>query len=114
MATIERLICASEAVVERGDGVRFDVGAEAAFVIRFDGKVHAFLNRCAHLPMELDWLAGKFFDNEGGHLVCSTHGATYDPVSGRCVGGPCRGGGLARLAVFERDRLIYLKEEGDG
>jgi len=24
-------------------------------VVRFDGKPHAFLNQCGHLPVELDW-----------------------------------------------------------
>jgi nitrite reductase/ring-hydroxylating ferredoxin subunit len=76
--------------------------------VRYQGSVRAYLNRCGHMPMELDWEQGKFFDREGLHLVCSTHGALYEPGSGRCLGGPCTGG-LVPIAVEERDGMIYLK-----
>ncbi len=91
-------ICASNAVAERGKGVRFPVtaGGEArtGFVVRYHGQVHAYLNRCAHVPIELDWAEGEFFESSGIYLMCSTHGAIYSPDTGACVGGPCRGGRL--------------------
>jgi len=40
---------------------------------------------------ELDWQPGEFFDIAGVYLVCSTHGAIFEPNSGLCVAGPCRG-----------------------
>ena len=93
MADAQRLICESAALVDSGDGVRFEVEVagrlEPAFAIRFDGTAHAYLNRCAHMPMELDWKPGKFFDFEGLLLICSTHGAIYEPETGKCLGGPC-------------------------
>jgi len=102
----------SDALVDSGDGVRFDVrrGEESipAFALRFDGRVHAYLNRCAHMPMELDWKPGRFFDGEGLLLVCSTHGAVYAPDNGACLGGPCTGP-LVRLEVDERDGQVFLK-----
>ena len=107
------VICRGSALAERGDGVRFMVlireRAQAAFAIRVDGRAHAYLNACAHLPMELDWNAGKFFDSEQAVLLCSTHGAAYDPSTGECRGGPCRGGALVRIAVVERDQHVYLE-----
>ena len=112
MAAAERLICASEALVDSGDGVRFEArwGGEtvAAFAVRYDGQVRAYLNRCAHMAMELDWKPGRFFDAEGLLLVCSTHGAVYAPDTGACLGGPCSRA-LARLDVEERDGAVYLK-----
>lgn len=112
MALSERLICRSDALADSGDGVRFEVrrGDETvpAFVIRYDGQVHAYLNRCAHMPMEMDWTPGRFFDCEGLLLVCSTHGAMYAPDTGMCLGGPCNGA-LARVEVEERSGGVYLK-----
>jgi nitrite reductase/ring-hydroxylating ferredoxin subunit len=56
-----------------------------------------------HVAMELDWVAGQFFDLDGEALLCATHGASYDPADGHCMGGPCAGrGGLRRLQVIEK------------
>lgn len=112
MAAEPRLICASEALAEGGDGVRFVVdefGLEVpAFAIRFRGRVHAYVNRCAHVPVELDWVEGAFFDLERRLIMCATHGAVYDPESGRCLGGPCRGASLRPVHVVEREGAVWL------
>lgn len=115
MAAEPRLICASEALVERGDGVRFELELAGevvpAFAIRYNGRVHAYVNRCAHVPIELDWLHGAFFDMYRHLLICSTHGALYDPATGHCVGGPCRGGRLKPVRVCEREGGVWLEGE---
>jgi nitrite reductase/ring-hydroxylating ferredoxin subunit len=112
MAAAERVICASSALAEAGNGVRFEVAwageTVPAFVVRYAGAPRAYLNRCAHVPMELDWNPGKFFDFSQTLLVCSTHGAAYDPLTGHCIGGPCRGARLTRLPVTERDGMVLL------
>lgn len=114
MAQAQRVICASAALADGGKGVRFTLerhGARAAaFAIRHDGSVHAYLNSCAHIPIELDWLEGEFFDKSGVYLICSTHGATYEPATGYCIMGPCKGQHLRALKVDERDGKIYLLE----
>lgn len=112
MAESERLICEASALVDSGRGVRFEVeyfGESApAFVVRKAGKVHGYLNRCAHVAMELDWQEGVFFDFDGRDLLCSTHGALYDAASGRCLGGPCNGSPLVKLRLEERNGLVYF------
>ena len=118
MADTERLICASEALHDAGTAVRFEVtyfGEIApAFVVRFDGRVYGYLNRCGHMPMELDWREGEVFDLGGRELICSTHGATYSADSGKCLGGPCGGTPLVPLQVEERDGKVYFKDGDDG
>jgi nitrite reductase/ring-hydroxylating ferredoxin subunit len=109
-------LCGSDALQESGIGLRFEVVAGGnrcpAFAIRHDGQVHAYLNRCAHVPMELDWISGHFLDAEQGALVCSTHGALYEPETGRCAGGPCNGrGGLRPLRVQERELAVYWQPD---
>ncbi|MCX7172781.1 MAG: Rieske 2Fe-2S domain-containing protein [Proteobacteria bacterium] len=111
---VEGPICSSAALVDGGEGVRFSVErhgvSEPAFAIRHERVVYAYLNRCGHIPVELDWQPGKFIDDSGLYLVCSTHGALYAPKSGRCLGGRCDGKGLIPLGTIERDGSIYLKE----
>ena len=118
MADEERLICAAQALVDSGKAVRFEVeyfGENApAFVVRFDGRVYGYLNRCGHMPMELDWREGEVFDLGGRELICSTHGATYAADSGKCLGGPCGGRSLVALQVEERDGRVFFKGIDDG
>jgi nitrite reductase/ring-hydroxylating ferredoxin subunit len=108
-------ICASEDVAERGKGVRFPVTsageARTGFVVRYNNVVHAYLNRCAHVPIELDWAEGEFFESSRSLLMCSTHGAIYMPDTGICAGGPCRGGRLRAIVVLERDGQIYWRPD---
>lgn len=108
-------ICDSDALADGGKGVRFPVTAggedTSGFVVRFAGIVHAYLNRCAHVPIELDWNEGEFFDSSGLYLMCSTHGAIYMPESGRCAGGPCRGGRLRPITVLEKEGQVFWEPD---
>ena len=117
MVAGERLICPGTALVEGGQGWRFEVDGEGgktpAFAVRYRGQVHAYLNRCAHVPMELDWKPGEFFDVTGLYLICTTHGALYDPATGICHGGRCDRRGLEKLPVVERNGEVFLYQEGD-
>ncbi|MEZ5651911.1 MAG: Rieske 2Fe-2S domain-containing protein [Burkholderiaceae bacterium] len=106
-------MCAPHALVEGGDGVRFEVetpqGRRPAFAIRFDGRVRAYLNQCSHVAIELDWIEGQFFHDDTRYLICATHGALYDSATGACAGGPCSGRGLTALAADERADGIYVQ-----
>lgn len=115
MADNERIICESHLLIEREHGLRFDLpelGERATgFAVRYNGTVYAFVNQCAHVSIELDWNEGDFFDLSKNYLICSTHGAHYDPQSGYCVMGPCKGRSLQPIAVTERDNKILINLE---
>jgi nitrite reductase/ring-hydroxylating ferredoxin subunit len=108
-------VCTADAVEEGGKGIRFPVtaGSEDAtgFVVRYGGKVYGYLNRCAHVPIELDWNEGDFFESGGLYLICATHGAMYAPETGRCEGGPCRGGRLRCIEVVEKDNQVFWQPD---
>ena len=113
----EHHLCASADLQERGKAVVFDVllwrRPERAFALRFDGRVVAYMNRCAHVPTELDWQPGEFLDLDRRWIICSIHGATYEPSTGECIYGPCRGGRLMPLEVAERDGQVYWYPRAD-
>lgn len=101
-------LCASAELAETGDAFLFEVidhedGGKPvpAFAVRYEGQALAFLNRCAHIPAPMDWLPGKFWDADRRYLICSVHGALYDPPQGLCVSGPCPGARLQALRVSE-------------
>jgi nitrite reductase/ring-hydroxylating ferredoxin subunit len=114
-------VCAAEDLIDGGHCVRraarYLDGDAVVFFVRYDGRVYGYLNRCAHVPMELDWVEGQFFESSGIYLMCATHGAIYAPDTGRCVGGPCRGARLRPVEVEERDtpegRAVFWLPDGD-
>jgi nitrite reductase/ring-hydroxylating ferredoxin subunit len=103
-------LCNSRDLVDGGLAVPFDViyGGQTcrAFAIRYRGQTHAYLNRCTHVAMEMDWQPNRFFDDSGRWLLCSTHGAAYQPASGACAGGPCRGS-LVRIGLTESGGVVH-------
>lgn len=109
-ASEPQALCASTELEERGQAYVFDVleygKPQRAFALRIDGRVVAYLNRCAHVPVEMDWQPGQFLDADRAFIVCSIHGAIYDPTQGRCLGGPCNGKRLQALRVTEADGQV--------
>ena len=57
-------LCNSNELVEAGQAVPFDVVYAGqtcrAFAVRYKGLPHAYLNRCTHVAMELDWQPNQF------------------------------------------------------
>ena len=103
-------LCASEALRDGGPAVAFELQFRGrvcrAFAVRYEGAVHAYLNRCTHVAMEMDYQEGQFFDDTGRWLLCSTHGAAYAPDTGACAGGPCQGG-LVKIALSESNGQVH-------
>ena len=120
------VICSASAVKDQDEGFRFmvrtsDIASKVgsvdhridetlpAFVIRYDGQAHAYLNRCAHVAMELDWQPGQFFTLDKTALICASHDAQYLPDTGECISGPCpHGATLIKLNIEEKDGKIFL------
>lgn len=104
-------LCESAALQEVGDAVTFEVlewgRAVPAFAVRYDQVALAYLNRCAHVPAEMDWQPGKFWDMDKRFIICSVHGALYDPPNGQCVSGPCPGARLEAIALSEEAGQVY-------
>jgi nitrite reductase/ring-hydroxylating ferredoxin subunit len=106
-----QFLCRSDELVERGKGMLFDVmlwrQPARAFALRIDGNAVAYINRCAHVPTELDWNPGEFLDAERNTIVCAVHGAQYAPATGHCLGGPCGRSRLMTVALSERDGVVH-------
>ena len=89
-------LCASVELADGGQALVFDVLQYGqpirAFALRFEGQVVAYLNRCVHVPTEMDWQPGEFLDSDKRFILCSTHGAAYEPI----------GRALCRRALWPR------------
>ncbi len=71
-----------------------DGGRYAFFVIRYEGRILGFENSCPHARLPLNWTDDRFFDISGTYLFCANHGAVFDPLTGLCTRGPCKGQSL--------------------
>ncbi|MBY0345360.1 MAG: Rieske (2Fe-2S) protein [Neisseriaceae bacterium] len=106
-----QVLCASSQLHNGGQGWRFVWHGQPAFAVRHQNQVYAYVNRCRHIPIELDWNEGIFFDAEGVNLMCATHGALYETASGVCVAGPCRGQRLQPIALIEKAEVVYYQAQ---
>src|ERR1700758_4720389 len=84
---------------------------DECFVINYAGEFHAYVNRCRHVPMAMDWVDNQFFAEEGRYLMCQTHNAYYEPASGECIAGPPTACGkyLYRVLTEIDDGIIYAR-----
>ncbi len=77
------------------------------FVLNVGGAFHAYVNRCRHVPMGLDWVENQFFTEDGQFIQCATHGAYYVPDTGECIAGPPCGKSLVRVPLrVEGDQIL--------
>ena len=77
------------------------------FLLNYDGHYFAYINRCSHVPMTMDWIDNQFLTEEGRYILCSTHGAAFEPDTGECIFGPPCGKFLARVPLtIDGDRIL--------
>jgi len=79
-------------------------------LVRMDGEVAAWRNFCPHwTDVRLD--SGSGAECRDGEIVCTRHGATFDPDNGECTHGPCEGAFLEEVEVTVQDGVVYLTDE---
>lgn len=80
-----------------------------AFVLNHAGAFHAYVNRCCHIPMTMDWVENQFLSEDRQFIQCATHGALYVPATGECVDGPPLGKRLTAVPIELRDGVILAR-----
>ena len=83
-----------------------------ALLVNFDDTHFAYINRCPHTGITLDWVNNQFFSSDSRYLMCATHGAVFEPPTGECIWGPCVGLSLQSLPIEIADGQIYAKLPG--
>jgi nitrite reductase/ring-hydroxylating ferredoxin subunit len=85
-----------------------------ALLINFEGQHFAYINRCPHTGITLDWVDNKFFSSDERYLMCATHGAVFQPPTGECIWGPCLGLSLQSVPIEIYDGKVYARLAGAG
>ena len=121
-ATSQRVYVGRGEKVPEGGRLVVDVGETTMGIFRVDGKLYAYLNRCAHqggpvcqgkiIPRVTEVIdaggesRGFAFDESSPHIVCPWHGFEYDIKTGVHPGRPAAR--LIRVAVEEAADGIYV------
>ena len=56
----------------------------------------------------LNWEPGRFLNNTGDLIQCSTHGALFAIESGECLQGPCQGESLQKIEYEVKNDILYI------
>ena len=114
MSAMSSLLCRLEELPDSGSRA-FSLGEGAwplrGFLVRKGSNVFAYLNRCPHAGHPLNLRPHEFWDADRTHILCNSHGATFDALSGECVEGPCVGQELIKLPVSVSDGCVWF--DGD-
>ena len=103
-----QFLCTS-AALDEGQSRGFSLAGNKLLAVRRDGQVYAYLNRCPHRGISLEWQPDQFLDHSQSLIQCATHGALFLIESGECVAGPCAGQALSALVCREDAKGIWLK-----
>lgn len=106
-------VCAAAALADgeyRKLRLVFEQREEECLVVRFEGTVYAYINRCVHMPRRLDCEQKRIFDASGRYLRCSMHGIVYVPQTGASVSTMCEGERLRAVEVYEEGGEIGLAD----
>jgi nitrite reductase/ring-hydroxylating ferredoxin subunit len=90
----------------RGFRFRQERALFAGLVVRLGATVRGFVDSCPHAGWPLSALDDRYFTRDGGHLLCTGHGALFRPADGHCVAGPCDGQALAPWPVAIQDGRV--------
>lgn len=93
--------------------LQWDGREEECFVVNFGGTLYAYVNRCCHIPMTLDWVENQLMTEEKDYIQCATHGAQYRPDTGECVWGPPCGQFLTPVSLTIRGDEVIAASPGD-
>jgi nitrite reductase/ring-hydroxylating ferredoxin subunit len=85
-----------------------------AMLLNYQGSLCAYLNRCPHIGISLDWVENQFFTLDGRYLMCANHGATFEPATGECIWGPCVDTALQSVPLeIEGEKIFVQYPHGD-
>jgi len=91
-----------------GEAKRVDGPTGEVVVVRQGSGAVAYKNICPHLGTPLQMDDDDFVTDDGAHLGCMTHAATFRISDGYCTAGPCEGDSLEAVPVTVVDGVVRL------
>lgn len=84
-------------------------GRDSMFIVRKDGRLHAWRNSCPHYDRaRMAWKKDEFLNADRSQIVCGAHGALFTIDTGECTLGPCLGQQLTAVALHIEDGKVWV------
>jgi nitrite reductase/ring-hydroxylating ferredoxin subunit len=113
---VERVICRFDELADPG-ARGFTIGTGdwplRGFVVRVREVVKGYVNHCPHAGHPLDLMPHRFLTHDGALILCSSHGALFDKLTGYCIAGPCVGRHLRPIALSLEAGFVMLAADVD-
>ncbi len=113
---VERVICRFADLDDPGARA-FTIAAAhwplRGFVVRVGAAVRGYVNHCPHAGHPLDITPHRFLTHDGALILCGSHGALFDKLSGYCIAGPCAGRSLQPIPLQLEAGFVMLADEVD-
>lgn len=79
-------------------------------VLMHEDAVAVYLDLCPHNKVVLSD-TGKYLTEDGSHLKCEAHGATFTLHDGACDRGPCAGDTLAKIPFEVNEQSVRIPRQ---
>ncbi len=113
---VERVVCRLSDLDELGSRA-FTIGTGdwplRGLVVRVGEGVRGYVNCCPHARHPLNLLPHRFLTPDGSLIVCCSHGALFEKLTGWCVAGPCAGRYLRAVPLQIEAGFVFLAPEAD-
>ena len=113
---VERVVCRLTDLDEFGSRA-FTIGTGdwplRGFVVRVGGEVRGYINHCPHAGHPLNLRPHQFLTADGALILCCSHGALFEKLTGLCIAGPCPGRNLRAIPLQILAGFVLLGEGVD-
>jgi nitrite reductase/ring-hydroxylating ferredoxin subunit len=113
---VERVICRFTDIADPG-ARGFTIGTGdwplRGLVVRVGDEVRGYVNHCPHAGHPLNLRPHRFLTPDDALILCSSHGALFDKLTGYCVAGPCAGRSLRPVPLTLADGFVMLADGVD-
>ncbi|MFV2057821.1 MAG: Rieske (2Fe-2S) protein [Thiohalomonadales bacterium] len=77
-------------------------------LVHHAGQRYAYVDRCPHFGLNLNWRPDQYYNINKHYLQCSTHGALFRIEDGLCIFGPCEGASLQNVPLIRRNNQYFV------
>jgi nitrite reductase/ring-hydroxylating ferredoxin subunit len=110
---VERVICRLDDIdVSGARGFAIGTGdwPLRGFVVRINDEVRGYINHCPHAGHPLNLRPHRFLTPDSTLILCSSHGALFEKLTGLCVAGPCAGQYLRAVPLKVESGFVMLAD----